>query len=161
MMERTPYAWYSVHTDNGSEFLNGAVIGWCTRHGIRRTRGRPGKSNDQAYVENANKTFVRALAGDQRRTGKRARDTLNAIYAVGRSLVNFFEARQRIVEKVRNGRRSTRRYSPVQIPDVCLAESGWLTDDERQALSDMLADLDLEELLQAKEKLLDRLWDSR
>ena len=158
MMERTPFAWFSVRTDNGSEFLNDVVIGWCDKHGIARTRGRPGKSNDQAYVENANKTFVRALAGDQRYTGKRARNTLNALYAVGRSRVNFFEARQRIVEKARNGRRSTRRYGPAQIPDVCLAESGRLTDDEREALNDTLAELDLEELLDAQEKLLDRLW---
>ena len=86
-------------------------------------------------------------------------DTLNALYAVGRSLANFFEARQRLVGKVRNGRRTTRHYGPAQVPDVCLAESGRLADDEREALSDMLAELDLEELLQARERLLDRLWE--
>ena len=159
MMARTPFAWRSVHTDNGGEFLNDVVIAWCDRNGIARTRGRPGKSNDQAYVENANKIFVRALVGDQRYIGQKARDTLNATYAVGRSLANFFEARQHLVEKVRNGRRTTRRYGRAQIPDVRLVDSGCLTGDERDALGDMLAELDLEELLDAREKLLDRLWE--
>ena len=159
MMERTPFAWRSVHTDNGGEFLNDVVIGWCDRNGIARTRGRPGKSNDQAYVENANKIFVRALVGDQRYTGEEARDALNDTYAVGRSLANFFEARERLAGKVRNGRRTTRRYGRAQIPDIRLAESGCLTDDEIQGLEDMLAELDLEELLATKEKLLDRLWE--
>ena len=54
----------------------------------------PGKSNDQAHVENANKTFVHALAGDQRYTGERARNLLNAFYGTGRSIANFFEARE-------------------------------------------------------------------
>ena len=159
MMERTPYAWHSVHTDNGGEFLNDVVIAWCDQHGIKRTRGRPGKSNDQAHVENANKTFVRALAGDQRLTGEPACNALNDLYAVGRSLANFFEARQRLTGKRRNGRRTSRQYDAAQMPDVRLADSGFLTDGERAALCDMLAELDLEELLDAKERLLDRLWE--
>ena len=61
MRERSPFRWFSVHTDNGSEFLNEVVVGWCRESGIEQTRGRPGKSNDQAHVENANKTFVRKL----------------------------------------------------------------------------------------------------
>ena len=159
MMERTPFAWRSVHTDNGGEFLNDIVIAWCDERGIARTRGRPGKSNDQAHVENANKTFVRALAGDQRYTGERACNLLNALYATGRSIANFFEARQRLAGKVRNGRRTTRRYDRARIPDMRLAESGCLPNEELDALRKMLAELDLAELLAAKEKLLDRLWE--
>ena len=41
MMARTPFAWRSVHTDNGGEFLNDVVIAWCDRNGIARTRGAP------------------------------------------------------------------------------------------------------------------------
>ena len=159
MKGRTPFAWSSVHTDNGVEFLNDAVITWCDENRIAQTRGRPGKSNDQAHVENANKTFVRGSAGEQRYEGTRARDVLNALYAVRRSLANFFEARQRLVEKRRNGRRITRRYDAAQMPDVRLVESGYLTESEQRALDEMLDELDLEELLAAQEKLLDRLWE--
>src|SRR6185437_9303930 len=37
---RLPFAWRELHTDNGSEFLNSVVYPWCTKHGIRLTRGR-------------------------------------------------------------------------------------------------------------------------
>ena len=158
MRERSPFRWFSVHTDNGSEFLNEVVVGWCRESGIRQTRGRPGKSNDQAYAENANKTFVRKLVGDHRYEGAKARDVLNDIYAVQRSISNFFEARQRLIGKRHNGRRTTRIYDEARMPDVRLLDSGCLAQDEQQALRAMLSDLDIENLLSSKEDLLDRLW---
>ena len=114
MRERSPFRWFSVHTDNGSEFLNEVVVGWCKENSIRQTRGRPGKSNDQAYAENANKTFVRKLVGDHRYESAKARDVLNRLYAVQRSISNFFEARQRLTGKRHTGRRTTRMYDEAR-----------------------------------------------
>ena len=158
MRDRSPFPWSSVHSDNGSEFLNGVVVGWCGEHNIQQTRGRPGKSNDQAYAENANKTFVRGLVGDRRYDGPRQRDALNALYAVRRSLNNFFEARQRLTGKRYNGRGHTRTYDIAKMPDQRLLESGCMEQPARRALEQMLSELELEELLSRKERLLERLW---
>ena len=89
------------------KFLNEVVVRWCRESGIRQTRGRPRKSNDQAHAENANKTFVRKLVGDHRYEDSRARDLLNGLYAVQRSISNFFEARQRVIGLAGSSRRTS------------------------------------------------------
>ena len=44
------------------------------------------------------------------------------------------------------------------MPDARLLDSGCLDEGEQDALRAMLSDLDIEDLLTSKEKLLDRLW---
>ena len=78
---RLPFRWSRLHSASGSEVLNDRVAAWCAEHGIARTRGRPGngrpgKSGDQAHVEQRNRTFVRGLAGDFRFGGAAARKAL-------------------------------------------------------------------------------------
>ena len=51
------------HSDNGSEFINDGLFGWCRRHGIAFTRGRPYRKNDQAWVEQRNGLAVRRIVG--------------------------------------------------------------------------------------------------
>jgi hypothetical protein len=48
--------------DNGSEFLNWAVVAWCDVHHIPMTRGRPYEKNDNAHVEQRNGDWVRKHA---------------------------------------------------------------------------------------------------
>ena len=103
-----------------------AVAAWCAERGIARTRGRPGKSGDQAHVEQRNRTFVRALAGDLRFEGAAARNALAALYAPAIDFANFFDARARLLEKARSGRRVTRRYDRARTPHERLAGSGVL-----------------------------------
>ena len=52
--QRLPFPLRELHTDNGGEFLNHLLYPWCQREGIRLTRGRPYRKNDQAYVEQRN-----------------------------------------------------------------------------------------------------------
>ncbi len=65
LRRRSASRWTSIHTDNGAEFLNHGVEHWCRTHEITRTRGRPSKSSDQARIENANRIFVRSMAGER------------------------------------------------------------------------------------------------
>lgn len=54
-----------IHTDNGSEFLNMALIacfGPGQLHALQ-TRGRPGYHNDNRFVEQKNSSLVRAYLG--------------------------------------------------------------------------------------------------
>jgi hypothetical protein len=51
-----------VDFDNGSEFMNWAVITWCDKQAIPVTRSRPYKHNDNAHVEQRNGDWVRRHA---------------------------------------------------------------------------------------------------
>ena len=40
-----------LHPDNGSEFINNALLAWCKEKGITLTRSRGDKKNDNCFVE--------------------------------------------------------------------------------------------------------------
>lgn len=54
-----PFEVTGLDFDNGSEFLNHAVVGWAGDRGIYFTRSRPYKKNDQATIESKNNHLVR------------------------------------------------------------------------------------------------------
>jgi len=57
-----PFAVSGLDFDNGSEFLNHAVITWAADRQIFFTRSRPYKKNDQATIESKNNHLVRRYA---------------------------------------------------------------------------------------------------
>ena len=143
---RLPFRWRSLHSDNGSELLNGCVAAWCAKHGIARTRGRPGKPNDQAYVEQCNRTFVRRLVGDVRLSGPAARKALAALYAPAADFANSFDAK---TSKRHGGRAKT--------PHERLTESGVLGPDEQRDLDERFANLRLAMLREEIDRRVDGL----
>ena len=58
-VEQIPFEVTGLDFDNGSEFLNKAVITWAADLEIFFTRSRPYKKNDQATVESKNNHLVR------------------------------------------------------------------------------------------------------
>ena len=69
---RLPFPLRAWHSDNGSEFINACLLGWCRRHQVRFTRGRPYRKNDQAWVEQRNGLLVRRLVGYDRYSSRAA-----------------------------------------------------------------------------------------
>ena len=162
LFRQSPVPWVSIHTDNGAEFLNRSFPRWAKSHGIEHTRGRPGKSDDQAYIENANRMFSRALVGDLRYEGREAMDLINETYEVGANLTNFFMANTRLTEKVpkQNGRRGfTLRYDAARTPYARLCEAGVLDADKLRGLDARFASMNPVELMAERELLRDRLWE--
>jgi transposase InsO family protein len=51
------------HSDNGSEFINHAVMLWCKQKGIVLARSRGSKKNDNCIVEQKNGATVRKQIG--------------------------------------------------------------------------------------------------
>jgi transposase InsO family protein len=49
-----PFEVWALHSDNGSEFLNGHLLRYTREHGLTFHRGRPYRKNDQPYVEQKN-----------------------------------------------------------------------------------------------------------
>jgi transposase InsO family protein len=54
-----PFSLRALDVDNGSEFVNEAMIQYCLRNGIELTRSRPYRKNDQAWIEQKNGAVVR------------------------------------------------------------------------------------------------------
>jgi transposase InsO family protein len=98
-----PFPLRGIDTDNGSEFINEALVDYCSKHSIKFTRSRPYHKNDQAWIEQKNGSVVRRLVGYGRLEGLRAAEGLGRLYTASRLFVNFFQPSFKLKEKVRVG----------------------------------------------------------
>jgi Integrase core domain len=75
-----PYEVTGLDFDNGSEFLNKAVIKWAAQMEIFFTRSRPYKKNDQATIESKNNHLVRKYGFYYRYDTDEERAVLNRLW---------------------------------------------------------------------------------
>ena len=112
--------------DNGTEFINHALLDYCAQHDITFTRSRPYLKNDTCHVELKNWAVVRRLVGYDR-LELPALPALELIHDLARDYVNFLHPVRKLVSKTRNGPRVTRRYDVAQTPNHRLLQSGVLS----------------------------------
>ena len=81
--ERCPIPVREVHTDNGPEFLNEALLAYFhdAFTGSLFSRGEPGQCNHTRFVEQKNDTLVRAYLGDLSLTTRQQVALMNEMYA--------------------------------------------------------------------------------
>ena len=108
--ERLPFPWKGAHPDTGSEFINAFVYGWCQTEGIELSRSRPGKKNDNMYVEERNGHVVRKFVGYLRLDCREAVDALNAVYDVLTPYLMHFVAVRRTLSKEKFQSKYRRTY---------------------------------------------------
>ena len=116
LRHQLPFALRGIDSDNGSEFINAHLHGYCQARGIQFTRGRPYKKDDNAHVEQKNWTHVRKHMGYLRYDTEAARTAMNAVYADLRLLQNLFLPSVKLQSKERVGARLRRRYGAPQTP---------------------------------------------
>ena len=75
-----PYPIRTLDFDNGSEFINWAVVAWADQHDIGLTRSRPYKHNDNANIEQRNGDWVRKHAFRYRYETPLELDLLNQLW---------------------------------------------------------------------------------
>lgn len=114
--QQLPFVLRGIDSDNGSEFINAHLHGYCQRLGIQFTRGRPYKKDDNAHIEQKNWTHVRKHMGYLRYDSEAALAAMNAAYADLRLLQNLFLPSVQLLSKERVGARLRRRYGPAQTP---------------------------------------------
>lgn len=152
-----PFPLQGLDADNGSEFLNEALILHCAVRGIEFTRSRPYHKNDQAWIEQKNGAVVRRFVGYGRLEGVEATGALGRLYRLVRLFVNFFQPSFKLKEKVRIGSRVVKRYHPPQTPYARLLGTGILTEAVRVRLRDIADALDpldiLERIRRTQEEL--------
>lgn len=153
-----PFPLRELHTDNGSEFINHGLRGWCTQQGIRFTRGRGYRKNDQAYVEQRNWLGVRRLVGYERYSTRAAFEALQRLYTLLRLQLNFFRPVRKLVGKERRGPKVTKVYDTPRTPYQRLLESGILDETARQKLDQNLRAINPAELQRRIEAALRHLW---
>lgn len=142
-----PFPLLGFDTDNGSEFINEAVLAHCEAHQIAFTRSRPHRKNDQAWVEQKNGSVVRRLVGYQRFEGLAGAEALTRLYTASRMFVNFFQPSFKLAEKKRVGAKIRKRYHPPATPCDRLLASSEIADSVKDRLREVAVALDPLKLL--------------
>ena len=122
-----PFPFLGMDSDNGSEFINSALLQWSRLQQIQFTRSRPYHKNDNCFVEQKNGSCVRNFVGHYRFSSAAERDALALVYRSLCPLLNYFIPVHKLVSKIKVGGKTKKVYdknilSPYQrllaSPDV-------------------------------------------
>ena len=131
-----PFPLLGLDSDNGSEFINAAVLKWCQEGHIQFTRTRAYRKNDNCFIEQKNNSCVRNFVGYDRFSDFAHRDALAAVYRSLCPLLNYFMPTIKLLSKTRVGSKIKKVYdknvlSPYQrllaSPDLSAAVKAQLT----------------------------------
>lgn len=144
ILARLPISILQLHPDNGSEFFNEHLLhfGGQKVPGLRHSRSRPWKKNDNPKVEQKNDSLVRAYFGHERLDTVDQTNALNVLYDNMWLYYNFFQPVMHLVEK-RSGCDQTgayhthRRFDRAQTPFDRLCATGLLTSEARVQLEQL------------------------
>jgi transposase InsO family protein len=155
--QRLPFPLLGIDSDNGSEFINDQLFRYCRQEKITFTRGRAGRKNDNAYVEQKNWSVVRRAVGYCRYDTPEQLDLLNSLYALLHFYGNFFLPTMKLKEKVRVGSKVKRIYDDPQTPYARTLASDLVSEDDKAQLREVYSHLDLLALRQRIDELQDQL----
>ena len=147
-----PFPLLGLDTDNGTEFINDALLAYCEQEQITFTRGRPALKNDQCYVEQKNGHIVRQVVGYYRYVGEQAFACLGKLYRVLSLYVNFFQPSMKLCAKLKEGRRVRRIYDEAKTPLTRLLQAQVVPAEHECDLTKQFETLDFVRVLeQAKQ----------
>jgi hypothetical protein len=162
MKASLPFPVLSIDSDNGGEFINSRLLGYCQSERIGFTRSRPYKKDDNAHIEQKNWTHVRKIIGWDRYDTPEAVRAMNDLYTQElRLYMNLFQPSVKLKERVRKGSRRTRRYD---IPLTALDRLLRLPDIDTKKLDPLVqlrAQLNPFALSATIRRKLDRIWALR
>lgn len=111
-----PFQLVELHPDNGGEFINENLLRYCRETGLRMTRSRPERKNDNCYVEQKNFDTVRKIVGYFRYESEEAVSLMNRLYTVHGLLLNYFVPSQKLISKTRVGSTVHKRHDAPLSP---------------------------------------------
>jgi len=141
--QRLPFPLLGIDSDNGSEFINDQLHRYSQQEHITLTRGRAGKNNDSAYVEQKNWSVVRRAVGYHRYDTPEQLLLLNRLYELLHLYNNFFLPVMKLKEKVQIGSRKKRAYDEPQTPYARALASPDVSEADKAALQALYRRLDL------------------
>ena len=157
--QKVPFGLEEIHTDNGGEFINDILYPWCKKEGIRFTRGRAYKKNDQAYVEQKNWSVPRRLIGYDRYSTQAAYEQRQCLYECVRLYMNFFQPVSKLLSEERVGARVKKHYDLARTPYQRLLATNALDESKRQSLLALYSRLNPVKLRGEIEEAWEALWE--
>lgn len=162
-LEQTvPFVMKDFHTDNGSEFLNWALLEHLTGRAVRLpwTRSRAYRKNDNAHCEQKNWTHVRQLFGHERFGHPELVPLMNDLYAHEWSqFTNHFRPTFKLLKRDKQGSRTVRTYEKKpQTPYQRLLDSPDIEEAQKAKLRAEHATLDPFELKKSIEAKLKKIF---
>jgi hypothetical protein len=153
-----PFSLLGLDTDNGSEFINYALLYYCQEEKITFTRCRPYKKNDQCFVEQKNGAIIRRFVGYDRFTGILPCRALQALYQPLRLYVNFFQPSVKLISKTREGSKVYRKYDQAQTPYQRILAEDSISAATKLKLTEQFQSLDPLELKHRIDTAQEQLW---
>jgi len=160
VQQRLPFPITHLHPDNGSEFFNDHLIRYFgeTMTGLRLSRSRPYRKNDNRFVEQKNATLVRAYVGYQRLETPGQYAALTTLYDQMWVYYNLFQPVLHLVGKeVVNGKLH-RQWDRAQTPYQRLVASGILSAVQQARLAALYAGTNPRQLREAIYHAVEQLW---
>ncbi|NCN39616.1 transposase family protein, partial [bacterium] len=112
-----PFFILGYSSDNGGEVCNDRLYRYLNNKGVKMTRGRPYRKNDQAHVEQRNDSYVRRLFGYERFEHQELTKLMNEIYSeYWNPLQNFFTPCMKLIKKKRIGAKIVKKYDTPKTP---------------------------------------------
>lgn len=162
---RYPFPWKEVHSDNGTEFINWHLFGYCETEQLAFSRSRPYKKNDNCLVEQKNWTHVKKFVGYLRYDTETELQTLNDLYRNEfRLFKNFFQPVIMLISKERIGGKIHRKYDTPKTPYARVMESKEVPEQVKQELRRVYESLNpaaLKRTIDAKLNLLYQAYQSK
>ena len=140
-----PFAFTSLHSDNGSEIINYHLAAFLgkSRPGLCLSRSRPRKCNDNAHVEEKNRSVGRELFGERRVDCPDLEADLIRLCEEWSDFCNFFRPKKMLISKVKrdDGKGFTCKYDKPKTPYRRLLDEHVLSEEEERALMEYRASL--------------------
>jgi hypothetical protein len=137
-----PFPIRGLDTDNGVEFINEEVARFCEEVHISFTRGRSKQKRDQCFVEQKNGAIVRHMVGYERFAGEAAYRQLTELYRAVRLYVNCFQPSMKRLRDPGEDQTERPRYDEAKTPLQRLLQSGVLSAEKQQELTEVMQALD-------------------
>jgi len=145
------------HCDNGSEFINHALMNWCNQKGILLTRSRSSKKNDNCFVEQKNGATVRKQIGYLRYSGDTGVAALQSVYTHYDRLFNYFYPGRKMLCKERAGAKIKRTYDKPKTPFERAISSPKIPDEIKHRLQSLKKHIILMTEMKKMQRALDML----
>ncbi len=130
-----PFPILSCDFDNGHEFVNWVLKGYCDRNKVSYTRSRSYHKNDQAHIEGKNYQSIRRVVGYDRITNPVLVEMINNMYQnEHRLLTNYFYTTLKLKEKEKINGKTTKSYEIAKTPYKRLLESDKISEEVKAKL---------------------------
>jgi hypothetical protein len=157
-----PFALKGIDSDGGGEFLNYHLYEYLKARGIRQTRSRPYRKNDQAHVEQKNYTHVRQLLGYERLGHPELIEPLNELLELWSLWKNLYCTTMEQISATREGSKQKRQHMKrPQTPAQRLLATEQLSGAERVRIEESLRTTNPFAMKARIELLLGAVWQKR